>query len=134
MRAILLQLLLFSSNSIAQQSDNKTLKELLCAHPWKMLKMTDISGSKRSMDADFLAVSTTFKKDGTLVTNNKGKIINDNWLLNEQDSSMITSQITDPKTAQEKQKIMLINETKFVVQITYRGNNIMQYEYEATEE
>lgn len=134
MRPILLIILLISSSLFAHQKMNKSMHELLCAHSWKMVRMTDITGSKRSMDANYLSVITTFKKDGTLSSNSKGKITTDTWQLNEQDSTIITSQINDPKSAQEKERIISIDDTYFVVQITYRGNNIMQYDYEATNE
>jgi hypothetical protein len=134
MRALLLFVILFPSILFSQTNERKSMHELLCAHSWKMIKMTDINGSKRSMDANFLSVITTFNRDGTLSSNSKGKITKDIWQLNEQDSTIITSQIYDPNSGQIKETIISINETSFIVQITYRGNNIMQYDYEATNE
>ncbi len=134
MRLVIFFFLIAPLYGICQAPQGNNITDLLCAHTWKMTKLIDITGKGGSMGADLFAVTTQFKPDGSIETWSAGHLTRDTWQYNPEDKTLVTSQINDPKSGQVKETIIEITETKFIVRITYRGNNIMQYEYEAVTE
>lgn len=107
---------------------------MLCAHTWKMVKLTDMKANGGSMGAELFAVTTKFNPDGSIETYSAGHLTRDQWVYHPEDHSLETNQLKDPKSGQIKETIIEITDSKLVVHITYRGNNVMQYEYEAVVE
>ena len=83
------------------------------------------------MGGDLFNIDTKFNSDGTIETSTSGKITTDNWKLNAETMTLETDQLKDPKTGQEKVTILELTDKLLKVQITYRGNNIMQYDYQS---
>lgn len=123
--------LLFWADGLLGQDGQKNIPQKLCAHTWKMVKMTDVSGKAGSMGADLFAVTTKFNEDGSIHTYSAGHLAKDFWKFNPADSTLETSQLNDPKSGQIKEKIIEITDQRLIIHITYRGNNVMQYDYEA---
>lgn len=108
-----------------------SVKQLLCDKKWHLIKLTDINGGGKSMGGDLFNIDTKFNSDGTIETSTSGKITADNWKLSSETMTLETDQLKDPKTGQEKVTIIEITDKLLKVQITYRGNNIMQYDYQS---
>jgi hypothetical protein len=120
--------LLGASSGFAQVKSDSVTK-LLCGKSWHMVKLTDISGKGQSMGGEIFNVTTTFLPDGTLETMTSGNLATDKWKLLADGVTLQTSQLQDPKTGQEKISIVEISDKVLKIQVTYRGNNIMQYDY-----
>lgn len=121
---------LFSTNSTKAQSPRiDSLKNLLCNKNWHLVKLAEIGGTGQSMGGEVLNVYTKFNLDGTSESTSAGKVTKESWKLIGDGSLMESDQLKDPKSGQEKITIKELTKTTFVVQITYRGNNIMQYSY-----
>ncbi len=125
---------IFCSLQLPGQDTKKTIPQMLCAHTWKMVKMTDVSGKGGSMGADLFAVTTKFNEDGSIHTYSSGHLTKDYWKFNPADNSLETGQLNDPKSGQIKETIVEITNEHLIIHITYRGNNVMQYDYEAVVE
>ena len=129
-KGIIFFLMIFNFLSSAQET-KKSVTQLLCAHTWKMVKMTDVSGNGGSIGADLFAITTKFNEDGSIETYSAGHLTKDRWIFHPEDNSLETNQLKDPKSGQIKETIVEVTDKKLIVHITYRGNNVMQYDYEA---
>jgi DNA-binding CsgD family transcriptional regulator len=120
-------LIFMSVNGFAQTASD-SVKHLLCQKSWHLMKLTDINTGKNG-SGELFNIDTKFNPDGTTETTTNGDLKKGSWKLGADGRSLETDELKDVKSGQEKITIMQLSEKELKVQITYRGNNIMQFDY-----